>query len=247
MLLSFQRRSANGITTNANYTLSTCRGLISQGGGPLNVGTGYMRPVSLINPPANADALFDADEGPCSNSPRHIFNLTASVETPQFSNTATRLIASGWRLSGILRAQSGLALTVSTGGDRALTGMQYQRVNQVGDNPYGAKTIDNWLNPQAFAQPALGTHGTSERNAYVSMGSRVVDLALVRSFRFGDTHRVEARIEAFNAFNWFRPGEVNANPNNNRSPVTNLASPTFGRYLESGDPRIMQFAMKYEF
>ena len=44
-----------------------------------------MLPVSLINPPANADALFDADEGPCANSPTHIFNVTASVETPQFA------------------------------------------------------------------------------------------------------------------------------------------------------------------
>ena len=114
MLLSFQRRSVNGITANANYTLSQCRGLISQGGGPLNVGTGYMLPVSLINPPADPQALFDADEGPCANSPTHIFNLTASVETPQFANTALRAIASEWRLSGIFRAQSGRALNIIT-------------------------------------------------------------------------------------------------------------------------------------
>jgi len=237
----------NGISTSANYTLSTCRGLVNQGGSPLNVGTGYMLPVSLLNTPANADELFDADEGPCSNSPTHIFNLTASIESPQFANTAARIVASGWRLSGIVRANSGPALTVSTGGDRALTGMQYQRVNQVADNPYGAKVIDNWFDPGAFAQPAIGTHGTSGRNAYVGMGSRVVDLALVRSFPFAGTHRIEARIEAFNAFNWFRPGPVDVNPNNNQAPVTNLASPTFGRYLVSGDPRIMQFALKYSF
>ena len=115
MLLSFQRRSTNGITANVNYTLSECRGLISQGGGPLNVGTGYMLPVSLINPPANADELFDADEGPCANSPTHIFNVTASVETPRFENTTARVLASGWRLSGIFRAQSGDALTITTG------------------------------------------------------------------------------------------------------------------------------------
>lgn len=247
LLLSVQRRSTTGMSTSANYTWSTCRGLISQGGTPLNVGTGYMIPVSLVNPPANAEELFEADEGPCSNSPTHIFNVTASVETPQFANTTARMIASGWRLSGIFRAQSGLALTIATGGDRALTGVQYQRVNQIGDNPYGAKTIDNWFNAQSFAQPALGTYGTSGRNAYIGMGSRVVDLALVRSFRFAATHRIEARIEAFNAFNWFRPGEVNANPNNNQAPVTNLASPTFGQYLVAGDPRIMQFALKYSF
>ena len=79
------------------------------------------------------------------------------------------------------------------------------------------------------------------------MGTRVVDLAVVRSFRFASSHRIEARIEAFNAFNWFRPGEVNVNPTANQAPVTNLASPNFGRYLVAGDPRIMQFALKYSF
>src|SRR5688500_3450703 len=143
--------------------------------------------------------------------------------------------------------QSGSSLTTTSGGARALTGMQYQRVNQLGQDPYAAKTRDSWFDPQAFAQPALGTHGTTGRNAYVGMGSRVVDLALVRSFRFAAAQRIEARIETFNAFNWFRPGPIETNPNNNQAPVTNLASPTFGRYLVAGDPRIMQFALKYSF
>jgi hypothetical protein len=237
MLLSVQRRSSNGITANLNYTLSKCRGLISQGGGPLNVGTGYMLPVSLINPPGNPDELFDADEGPCANSPTHIFNVNASVETPQFANTAVRLLASGWRLSGIFRAQSGDQITINTGADRALTGMQNQRVNQVLDDPYGDRSLNNWFNPAAFAQPALGTHGNSGRNAYEGPGKRVVDLSLVRSFLFLDTQRIEARIEAFNAFNWFRWG----------NPVNNFSSATFGRILTADEPRIMQFAVKYQF
>ena len=236
MLLSFQRRSANGITANANYTLSQCRGLISQGGGPLNVGTGYMLPVSLINPPADAEARFAADEGPCSNSPTHILNLTASVETPEFANTVARVIASGWRLSGIYRAQSGDQINITTGADRALTGMQNQRPNQLVDDAYGDKSLNNWLNPAAFAQPALGTHGNAGRNAYEGPGKRVVDLSLVRAFQIS-THRLEARVEAFNAFNWFRWG----------NPVNNFSSATFGRILTSDDPRIMQFAVKYQF
>jgi len=236
MLLSLQRRSTNGVTTNLNYTLSSCRGLISQGGGPLNVGTGYMLPVSLINPPANPDELFDADEGPCANSPRHIFNVNASVETPQFANTAARMLASGWRLSGIFRAQSGDQLTINTGADRALTGMQNQRVSQVLDDPYGDRSLNNWFNPAAFAQPAVGTHGNSGRNAYEGPGKRVVDLSLVRAFQIS-AHRLEARVEAFNAFNWFRWG----------NPVNNFSSATFGRILTADDPRIMQFAVKYSF
>ena len=241
LMLQFQRRSTHGITTSANYTVSTCEGLISQGQAPLNVATGYMKPVSLVNPPSDAEmqALFDEDKGRCSTWRKHIFNLSASVETPQFSSTAVRALASGWRLSGIFRANSGAPLTVTTGTDRALSGIQTttQRANQVLDNPYGDGTINNWLNAAAFAQPALGTYGNSVRNAYDGPGRKVVDLSLVRSFRFGNGQRVEARVEAFNAFNWF----LLENPN------TTLSSATFGRITASGDPRIMQFAIKYEF
>jgi hypothetical protein len=241
LLLSIQKRSAGGVTTNANYTISTCEGLISQGQAPLNVATGYMKPVSLINPPSDAerDAIFEEDKGRCSTWRKHIFNLSASVETPQFENATARALGSGWRLSGIYRANSGTPLTVFTGTDRALSGIQAttQRADQVLADPYGDKTINNWLNPLAFAQPALGTYGNSVRNAYDGPARHVVDLSLVRLFRFANSHRLEARLEAFNAFNWF----LLDNPN------TTFSAATFGRITSSGDPRIMQFAVKYDF
>ena len=239
-MLQVQRRSAGGIATSANYTISKCEGLISQGQAPLNVATGYMKPVSLINPPSDAErqAIFDEDKGRCGTWRKHIFNLSASVETPTFGSPVVRALASGWRLAGIFRANSGSPLTVTTGTDRALSGIQTttQRPDQLLDNPYGDNAL-NWLNPRAFAQPALGTYGNSVRNAYDGPGRKVVDLALVRSFRFGNGQRVEARVEAFNAFNWF----LLENPN------TTLSAATFGRVTSSGDPRIMQFALKYEF
>ena len=75
------------------------------------------------------------------------------------------------------------------------------------------------------------------RLAYDGPGRRVIDLSLVRSFLFGNGKRIDARVEAFNALNWFLLG----NPN------TTLSAATFGRITSSDDPRIMQFAMKYQF
>jgi hypothetical protein len=248
LLLSVQRRSAGGLTTSANYTVSTCEGLISQGQAPLNVGTGYQRPVSLINPPSEAEAkaIFEDDRGRCGPWRKHIFNATASVESPQFDGAAKRALLSGWRLSGIFRASSGTPLTVVTGVDRALSGTQVTtlRANQVGSDPYGVNnggwlsSGSRWLNPTSFAQPALGTYGTSVRNAYDGPGQKAIDLSLVRSFLFGSGKRIEARVEAFNALNWLQLG----------NPENRLSAANFGQITTlSGDPRVMQFAMKYEF
>ena len=241
LLLSIQRRTANGVGASANYTLSKCEGHPTQGGTTPNVNSGYMLPVSLINPPSEEEIERRLDEsyGPCDSDRRHIFNLTLTAETPEFDNSTMRYALSGWRISGIFRAASGSRLTVGAGADRALISGAAgpQRANQVLDDPYGARTLDQWLNPAAFAQPALGTFGNSGRNAYEGPGSRVVDLSLVRAFRFLNTHRIEARVEAFNAFNWFRWG----------NPVTAVNNANFGRILSAGDPRIMQFAMKYQF
>ena len=246
LLLQLQRRAANGINLGANYTLSKCEGHPSGGGGTANVASGYMVPVPILNPPSEDEAKrrLDMDYGPCSQDRRHIFALTGTVQSPEFANTALRMVASNWRLSGAFRALSGNPLTVTTGLDRALTGNPgLQRANQVLDDPYGARTVNQWFNPAAFAQPALGTFGDSGRNAYVGPGTRNLDLSLVRAFRFADTQRIEARIEAFNAFNWTRLG---ASPQTG-NPVTNLSNANFGRILNSGDPRIMQFAVKYSF
>ncbi len=247
LLLSINAREFHGVNFGANYTLSKCNGHPTQGGGTSNAGSGYMLPVSLLNPPADADDRLDADYGPCDSDRRHIAALSATVRTPDFNGRMARMLASDWRLSGSFRASSGRPLNITTGLDRALTGApNVQRPNQVMDDPYGEKTIANWLNPAAFAQPAIGSFGNAGRNSVVGMGSRVVDLSLVRGFRITTNHRLEARLEAFNAFNWFRPiSQGGAGANN--SPVTNFSNANFGRYLASDEPRIMQFAIKYQF
>jgi hypothetical protein len=224
LLLGVQRRSVNGISVSANYTLSKCKG--HPWSVLPNVNSGYVNPDDI-----------DYDYGACDSDRRHLFNMTASVETPRFENAVVRTLASSWRLSGIFRAYSGSPFSVTVTTDPARTGIGGQRVNQILDDPYGAKTASNYLNTAAFASPDLGTLGNLGRNSLYGPGSRTVDLSLVRSFRFAGTHRIEARIESFNAFNWVQWN----------NPVANFNNVQFGRITSARDPRIMQFAIKYEF
>ena len=235
LLLSLTRRSARGVAMNANYTLSHCYGAPAGNGGTNspNLGNGY-------NDPKN-HAL---DNGNCDTDRRHAFTMTASVQSPNLSGHALAPIVSGWRLAGSFRALSSPWLTVTTGTDRALNGQAgTQRVNQISDNVAGNMSIDpanggkRFLNPAAFAQPALGTLGTMQRNSIEGLGSRNLDLSLSRLFRIAGAQTVELRAEAFNALNWFQW----------QQPSVNLNSSTFGEITAAGDPRIMQFAVKYGF
>ena len=235
MILSTSRRSLRGIGMTANYTLSHCFGSPEGGGGgTTNIGTGYNKPE---------DPGFD--DGNCAADRLHNFSATASYQTPDFQNATWRAIGSGWRLVGAYRAITGPWVNITTGTDRALNGQQgTQRPNQILDDPFADQAIlpngaRRYLNPLAFQQPAVGTFGTLERNSVRGLGNHNLDLALSRSFRLTGTQAFEVRMEAFNAFNWMQWGLPNAN----------LFSPTFGQISSviQNSPRIMQFAVKYQF
>ncbi len=236
MILSASRRTVRGIGVTANYALSQCFGSPEGGGGgTTNIGTGYNKP---------ADPGYD--DGNCASDRQHNFSMTASAQSPDFQNATWRAIASGWRLVGAYRAITGPWLNVVTGADRALNGQQgTQRPNQILDDPFDDQSTNpingarRYLNPLAFQQPALGTFGTMARNSIRGLGNHNLDLALSRNFRLENAHSIEVRWEAFNAFNWMQWG----------LPNLSLISPTFGQISSviQNSPRVMQFAVKYQF
>jgi hypothetical protein len=243
LLLSVARRAARGTTVSANYTLSHCYGSPDGfGGATVNLANGY-------NDPSNPHF----DDGNCTSDRRHVFTLTAGVEAPQFDGRALRAVATGWRLFGSFRALSGPFLTVNPGSDRALNSQPTpQRINQISDAVYADNSIDpitggrRFLSASAFSQPALGTLGTMPRNSIEGLGSRNIDLALSRVFHLVGAQNLEVRAEAFNALNWFQwlqPGQTQLG----LAPNLPLTSATFGQILAAGDPRILQFALKYTF
>ena len=246
LLLAFQRRSANGLSLSGNYTLSSCMGHPTQD--LPNISTGWSKPDDP-----------DFDRGRCNEDRRHIVNATAGIRTPEIGSGVVGAIAQDWRVSGILRAQSGAPLTINTGIDQAMNGLvTNQRGNLIaGQNPYGDKTPNNWLNRAAFAQPALGTFGNTTRGQFFGPSWWSVDMVLSRIFALGTGPNLEVRAEAFNVLNtvrWGDPSTALNDPNFGRilpRPVQNAAAPTNttnpATLTGAGDPRIMQFAVKYTF
>jgi hypothetical protein len=235
--LSFQRRAAGGLSLSGNYTVSRCFGDPAfQTGGFPQIANGYTNPDDL-----------SFDRGYCDQDRTHIGVLAAGVQTPQLASRAASLALSNWRVSGILSARSGPPINVIAGQDRAFTGIQNQRANQVLDNPYGSKkTPNDWLNPAAFAQPAPGTLGNFQRNSVRAPGYWAIDMALSRLVPFGAGRTLELRVEAFNllnTFNWGAPPLSQAGTTHH-----NFNSGAFGRITRmAGEPRIMQFGIKYGF
>jgi len=236
LLLSVQRRAANGINIGGNYTWSRCIGDKFSAGGPGN--GGYLNKYNRR-----------FDRGNCDSDRRQYFNLTAVAQTPQFANNTMRMIASGWRLSGIYRRSTGSYMTITTGLDRALNGdATPQRADQILLNPYGDRSsLTNYLNPQAFAQPALGSFGNMGTYNIVGPSTFQFDMALSRVFGVREGQNIEVRAEAFNVTNSLRRGNPGVTSAGNTSPTVNLNSNTFGQILTSADARVMQFALKYTF
>jgi len=154
------------------------------------------------------------------------------------------MLFSNWQVSAIVKLLSGQYFDILAGTDRALTGAPAQRGNQLLANVFAPnKSASQWLTPllgpapPAFAIPANGTYGTMGASSIRGPRSTQIDMAVTRSFQVREHQSIQFRMEAFNL-----PNLVNLN-----NPVSSLNSVNFGKILSSGDPRIMQAALKYVF
>jgi hypothetical protein len=106
----------------------------------------------------------------------------------------------------------------------------------VGNNAPGV-----FLNPAAFAIPALGTFGNCAPRGFHGPGLENLDTSLFKTFALTERYKLEFRSEFFNAIN-----HANfANPNSSYS-TSSLGS--FGKIFNTvTDPRQIQFALKLYF
>ena len=222
MLLSAQRRLKGNLSVLSNYTLSQCKS---------DPATTELTGPTIVDPNNP-----DADYTYCDADRRQIVNVSVVARTPEFANATMRALLGNWQIAPLVRWQSGNRSSVTTGVDNALSGMGGQRAVQILDDPYGDRTVNNYLNRNAFGSPDPGTYSTLAPNTILNPSQFQNDLAVTRTFRFSD-NALQFRWEVFNVVN-----KANFN-----GPVTALNSTNFGRILTAGQPRIMQFALKYNF
>jgi hypothetical protein len=222
MVFQVQKRVSNHFSVLGNYTWSHC---INDNDPQAYLDVSYSNPFNR-----------NYDYGNCATDRRQVVNLSGALVSPNFSDRWLRLIASNWQIAPIFQASSGSPLNIVSGRDQALDGLSTgQRVNLIGNASLANPTTNEWFNTSAFALPATGTFASIGRNALTGPGSYVINIALTRTFLVKERNLFELRAEAFNLLNNVRFG----NPN------TTFTANTFGEITTAGDPRIMQFAIKY--
>ncbi len=157
------------------------------------------------------------------------------------SSGAGAWIWGGWQLGGIASFLSGCPLTHSVNVDRqnnggAVRGNWLRNPNL----PNEQRTIDRWFDT-TFAEPTpagVGQVGNAGRNLIIGPGVKNFDFLLSRSFLMPwEKQYLQLRFESFNLTNTPAFG----NPN------TSLGTVNVGRITSAGDPRRIQFALKYVF
>jgi hypothetical protein len=229
MVLQIQRRRANGITIQGNYTWSHC------------IDDGYNDVIQ--NNGGQTQDRRGANRSNCELDRRHNFNLSTVWDTPQFESSALRAIATGWSVSGIVRILSGPFRSITSGLDNSFTATSDQGPVQImEDYLMPNKSMAQWFNPAAFRQPGRGEYGNTPVHSttggtFLAPGSIRIDMGLTRKFAIREGQTLEFRAEMFNMPNHVNPG----------IPNSTLSNSTFGKILDANDPRIMQMALKYVF
>ncbi len=258
--VSLRKHMAGGVQFDVNYTFSKSIDLSSAAERVqpyMGVGGGVSgNIINTWNPNQQRD-ISDFDT-------THQLNTNFIFELPfgkgkyvaRNANGAANAIIGGWSLSGLARWSSGLPLTIGNGGTWPTNWQLGGGATQIGPVHTGVikQTTDpNIKVPNLFPDP-LGSTGiqafrhdfpgeSGGRNQVRGPGFAGLDAALSKSWKmpYAESHLLKFRWEVFNVLN---------HPEFDVATVTNNIDQqgSFGAF--SGlltNPRVMQFALRYEF
>ncbi len=175
--------------------------------------------------------------GPLSFDRRHAFFATYVWSLPKLNghNPALRTALGSWRFNGIIRLQTGQYYTIT-----ANTSIGNRRADYLGGDtltPSDARTINNWINKDAFGPAANDRFGNSGTGIVEGPGLQSYDLSLAKVFPFHDRYNLRFQVDAFNAFN----------VSNFNGLIVDRSNNAFGTLPSAYPPRNLQLQMKFTF
>jgi hypothetical protein len=223
LLLSVRHSFSQHFFLSASYTWS--HGLSENRGQALLAGSGGTT-QDIYHP--------YTDYGSSLVNVPHLLAISYIWELPGFHTSGLAgVLLGGWKYSGITTVQSGFSL--DSGLSIANQGLA-KRADLVAPISY-PKRLDQWFTTSSFARPANGFFGTAGTGILHGPGIVNFDMAFYKDFRIAERHTIEFRSEFFNIFNHTNFDAVG----------TTFGSGTFGRVTSARDPRIIEFALRYQF
>ena len=260
---SLRKQLGSGLQFDLNYTYSKSTDITSNAtrlgfSSSVNVGAPGSRLVNAFNP-GGRRAVSDFDT-------THQINADWIAELPfgrgrHFAGNAGGVLngfIGGWQLSGLMRWTSGFPFTVDNGNfwptDWDEQGIANMLVKpSTGHFTQSSGAVSVFPNPTAafgdFAHPFPGQSGS--RNAVRGDGYVGVDMAVAKRWQMPwERQTLQFRWEVFNVFNQVRFNALSGLGTQACACIASLQQVpnTFGNYTGLlTQPRVMQFALRYEF
>ena len=239
---SLTKRLSFGLEFLVSYTFSKALDFTSGTGGLSSLDLNFLGNDQTN--PRSSRGVSDFDR-------KHRFVASFLYQPPglRMGPAFLQTVLSHWQFSGVAVLQSGLPITVidSTAGSVYGNLVGFTRAECTGANPASSGSVtsrlNGYFNPAAFAPPPVIGDGTGFGSCGVNIlrgpDQRNLDLGILRSFPIKEKTVLEFRTEFFNFTNTPKFGQ----------PVNDFsAGPAFGVITStSGNPRIVQFALKYQF
>ncbi|MFN0112437.1 MAG: carboxypeptidase regulatory-like domain-containing protein [Blastocatellia bacterium] len=252
---SARQRYKNSLTVDLNYTFSNSWDDAS------GLQTASTTGVNILNPFRQRDnyAFSDFDV-------RHLANANFVWQLPfgtgrKFLGKSGKLLDAvfgGWQYSGIVRYNSGLPVSAPYDDARWATNWNVQsnttRTRAVAPCPTRGGAFFGCNATQAFQSFRNARPGeTGERNIFRNVGFFGTDTGLAKTFKmpYSEKHALQFRWEVFNLFNYQPMGAFDTGRSGfglPLDPATKNPPVNFSRYTAiQGEPRFMQFLLRYSF
>ena len=235
MQARLERRLANGFTGLVSYTFQqTLTDLdVSSAGVAVGAGAG-LQTIKDIH----------ANWGPAPFDRPHRLVASWLYDLPFFKNRNDlwQRVAGDWQIGAIGTFQEGPALTPSSFGVPFVG----SHANLLGDPnlPRGERTIDRWFDVSQLVNPASGQLGNAGKGVIRGSGNNKWDVVISKFFRVVEGHRLEFRVELFNALNHPQYDDPVVTPGNNPLAGKITSASDFG-FTQT--ERVFQLGLKYSF